>query len=427
MSWREIGILYKRELRSALRERSIVVSSILMPIFLYPVLLWAIFSGITLVEGLSEGFTSRIAIYGLPAEHAAVRDSLVALERLEVVTSPPSTVAEADEAVREGDLDAVLVFTAPTGEAAELDGNFVARITFDQSEDRSRRAQTRIRGVVDRYRSGWLERESEALAIPAAELRPFDIERRNIASGNEMGAFILSQMIPLLLVIMVALGCFYPAIDSTAGERERSTWETLMTVSAARSSVLVAKYLYVATLGITAGLLNVIAMVVTVGAILAPIAGNELDQVQFSLPPIAIPVMALGAIGLALLFAAMMMILAAFARTFKDGQAMITPVYYLALLPIFFVSEPDIGLDARMAAVPVANVVLMIREAIRGTFHWLYIGEAVAVVLVLVTLSLALARYILGFEDLLLGSYDGNFWKFIRERRPGRSKAAAPR
>ena len=106
---------------------------------------------------------------------------------------------------------------------------------------------------------------------------------------------------------------------------------------------------------------------------------------------------------------------------------MITPVYYVALLPIFFVSEPDLGLDAGMALVPVANVVLMIREAIQGTFQWLYIGETVAVVLVMVALSLALARYILGFEDMLLGSYDGNFWKFIKERGLGRSRAAASR
>ena len=46
---------------------------------------------------------------------------------------------------------------------------------------------------------------------------------------------------------LVAVGCFYPAIDSTAGERERSTWETLMTVSASRGSIIAAKYLYVAS------------------------------------------------------------------------------------------------------------------------------------------------------------------------------------
>ncbi|MFW6330896.1 MAG: ABC transporter permease, partial [Gemmatimonadota bacterium] len=375
MNWRDIRILYRRELRSALRERSIVVNSIFMPILLYPVLLWGVFSAFTLVEGLSEGVTARVALYGLPAAHGEIRDSLAALERVELVESRPAVEA-AEASVREGELDAAVVFEPARGPAAALEGNFVVRITYDQSEDRSRRAKERVSGVIDEYRARWLERESEALAIPPEELARFRVERVNVASGSEMGAFILSLMVPLMLVIMVALGCFYPAIDATAGERERSTWETLMTVSASRTSVLVAKYLYVATLGILAGILNVIAMMVTVGAILAPLMGEAArEEVQFTIPALAVPVMILGAIGLALLFAALMMILASFARTFKDGQAMIMPVYYLALLPVLFVTEPDLALDARMGAIPVANVMLMIREAFQATFQWVYIAE----------------------------------------------------
>jgi sodium transport system permease protein len=57
------------------------------------------------------------------------------------------------------------------------------------------------------------------------------------------------EMVPFLTLITVALASFYPAIDATAGERERSTWETLMTVAAPRGNVAAAKYLYVATFG----------------------------------------------------------------------------------------------------------------------------------------------------------------------------------
>jgi ABC-type Na+ efflux pump permease subunit len=426
MNWREIRILYGRELRSALRERSIVVNSILMPILLYPVMLWAVFAGITLVEGMSEGFTSRVAVYGLPAEHGAIRDSLAALEKVELAESPPAADV-AGAALRAGELDAVVTIEPASGAAAALEGNFVARIRYDQSEERSRRAMGRVQGVVDAYRSEWLERESEALRIPPEELAQFRVERVNTSSGSEMGAFVLSLLIPFMLVIMVALGCFYPAIDATAGERERSTWETLMSVSASRTSVLVAKYLYVTTLGTLAGILNVIAMVITVGAILGPLLAGAGENVQFAIPALAVPLMLLGAMGLALLFAAMMLILAAFARTFKDGQAMITPAYYLAIIPGLFVVEPDLQLDATLAAIPIANVMLMIRDAFQGTFQWLYIGETMVMVVVLVVLCLALARYILKFEDLMLGSYDGNFWKFIRERGLKRARPASER
>ncbi len=425
MNRREIWLLYRHELRSALRERAIVVNSILMPILLYPVLMWAGLSAMTLVQGMSEGSTSRVALYGIEARHQAIGDSLAAMESVELVANPPATVEEAEEAVRAGDLDVAVAFEPAPAAASALPGNFVARLTYDQSEDRSRRARDRVEGVVTDYRDAWLEREVAALEISPERLVQFDVERDNVASESEMGGFILSLVIPLLLVIMVALGCFYPAVDSTAGERERSTWETLMTVSASRTSVLVAKYLYVATLGIAAGLLNVIAMLVTIGALLGPLLGDA--AVEFTIPAPAIPVMMIGAVGLALLFAALMMVLAAFARTFKDGQAMVIPVYYLALLPTFLVNQPDLELDAKLAAIPVANVIMMIREAFQGTYRWLYIGETLLVMVALVAASLALARYVLSFEDLLMGSYDGNFWKFFKERvlKKGNAPGAA--
>ena len=55
MNPKDIWILYTMELRSAMRERAIVVNSILMPIFLYPVLLWVMFSAMTFHSGAERG------------------------------------------------------------------------------------------------------------------------------------------------------------------------------------------------------------------------------------------------------------------------------------------------------------------------------------------------------------------------------------
>ena len=86
-----------------------------------------------------------------------------------------------------------------------------------------------------------------------------------------MGAFILGLIAPVMFVVMVAVGCFYPAVDCIAGERERNTWETLMSTSASRLSVVTAKYLYVASMGGLAGILNLLAIVVTLRPVLAPL------------------------------------------------------------------------------------------------------------------------------------------------------------
>jgi len=273
---------------------------------------------------------------------------------------------------------------------------------------------------MDDYQASWVQREAEALGITEDDLEQFRVVSRNVSTGQEMGAIVLGQMIPLFLVVMVAVGCFIPAIDTTAGERERSTWETTMTVAASRSSVVMAKYLHVATLGIIAGVLNVVAIFVSIGAVLRPLIAGSGGNVSFSIPWLAVPVMSLGAVCLALFFAAGMMILAAFAQTFKEGQAMVGPVYALVLLPLLLGTQTDRTLTPLLAAIPVANVAMMIRDALRGVFIWPLIGETIVVTLAAVIGFIALARSILRFEEFLMGSYDGSFWRFVTKRIVGR-------
>ena len=140
MNWREIGILYRHELRSALRERTIVVNGILIPIFLYPVMLWGMFTAVTFVQGLNEGFTSRVVVEGqLPALNTELRDSLATLPDLRI----EDDVAEPRAAIAEGRLDAIVTFSPAQGDVGVLPGNFRVDIAYDGSETRSVNARDR--------------------------------------------------------------------------------------------------------------------------------------------------------------------------------------------------------------------------------------------------------------------------------------------
>jgi len=440
---REILILYRRELRAAVRERTIVVNSLLMPVFLYPILLWVLFSAQTFVQGISEGFTSRVVFTTpIPEGHEALLDSLVARNGMVLVGVPdpgedegspgPREVPvlgdeEALTLLRNGAVDAVVAFRTPVPEGRDLPGNFRVHISFDAAERRSAQARERVESVVAAYRRNWIETGVTSLGLGEEERVQFNVGTSDISTASDAGSLILAQMISFFLVIMVALGCFVPSVDTTAGERERSTWETLMTVAASRSSIVTAKYLYVATLGILAGMLNVLALVLSMGAVIKPLLQGSGADVVFVLPPTAVPVMIAGAAALALFFAAAMMTLASFARSFKDGQAMVQPVYWLVLLPLLLGQQTDNNLTPAIAAIPVANVSMMIRDALSGVFIWPLIAETLAVTLLTVLLCLAAARSILRFEDFLIGSFDGSLWRFVRDRMgSGRRKESAP-
>jgi sodium transport system permease protein len=130
------------------------------------------------------------------------------------------------------------------------------------------------------------------------------------------------------------------------------------------------------------------------------------------------------------LVAAGMMLFASFARTFKEGQAMITPFYLLVILPLMFLQVPGLTLNLPLALVPVVNVTLMVRAAVTGSFPLLPILITILVSAALIGVCIKVAAYVLQFEEVMMGSYNGSLLKFLKEnalsRRsaPGASKAS---
>jgi sodium transport system permease protein len=415
LDWRQVRVLYLREMRGALRERAIVLNSILIPVFLYPFLLWAAFTGLTFVMGQTEGFVSRVAVPEWPAAHPGLRLRLERDEQVQLSEATDSAGAE-ELKIKKGTLDAVLKFLPADATNSAFAGNFKAQILYNQSLERSAQAKTRLSDAVQEYRGDWLRREARRRGIGRAEWQGFTISSRNVATGGEIGAFIMGMIAPVIFVVMVAVGCFYPAVDATAGERERNTWETLMSTAAARGNIVVAKYLYVASMGGVAGILNLLAVIVTLKPIFAPLIEKTGRSLEYTLPVTALPVVVIAGVLLAGFVAAGMMIFAAFARTFKEGQSMIMPFYMLILVPIVFLQAPGLQFSRGLAFVPVVNLTLLVRQAVSGPLNWATAGITVAVSVGLIAVALGVVTFILQFEDVVTGTYAGSFLKLLKER-----------
>ncbi|HHY86468.1 MAG TPA: ABC transporter permease [Verrucomicrobia bacterium] len=413
LNWRQVRTLYLCELRSALRERIIVINSILIPILLYPAIMWVAFTGLMFLEGIKEKAVSRVAVQDWPDQHPDLR---LKFERDRQIQLVPWTPATGTNDIKTGSVDALIEFLPPDDSAAALDRNFHARITFSRSIERSSAAQERAADLLNEYRAEWLTREAGRRGISTADWEGPVVELKNVASEKEMGGFLLGLVLPVLFGVMVAVGCFYPAVDSTAGERERHTWETLMSSAASRTSIVTAKYLYVATFGGVAGILNVAAMALTVKPIFAPMLKEAGIHISFTLSPAAVPFVFAAAALLAGFVAAAMMIFAAFARTFREGQTMIMPFYLLVIMPPMFLQIPGLAFSVPLAFIPVVNVTMMVRSALSNQFPLLPIAITLVMSVAMIAACIRLASVVLRFEDVMVGSYNGNLNRFIRER-----------
>jgi sodium transport system permease protein len=370
--------------------------------------MWLVYTGITFVSGQNEELRSRVMLQNVPAAHPNLRKEFES-DKSMVITTSKDPAAD----IKSGTLDALVDFLPPKS-TLPIDNNFSAKITFDESRDQSNRAKGRIDQKLARYRDSYLSQEAARLGLTREQFQDFWIDDENISKNRETGEFI-GVLMPIFFIIMLAVGGMHPAIDATAGERENSTWETVMSSATSRENVLIAKYLYVATMAFTAAFLNLFAMILSMGTILAPLLRGG-DARWRDIPLESVPVILAGAILLALFVAAGMMILASFARNYKEGQSMVAPFYVALIMPIMFLQTPGIEFTRRLALIPVANVTMMIREAIQGIYHWRMIGITLVVEAACVVIALRVARLILQHEDFVMGSYTGSFGKFAKER-----------
>jgi len=430
LNGRLLWILYRHELRSSLRAKNIVVSSILIPLVMYPLLMWAIFAGITLVQGQQEAQEVRLAVIG--GETAPdLMEALEALERVRLIGIPLGDEEEAAQVRADllaGKIDGIVSFVEGSPEGTELAGNYRVLLEIHEGLSRSRQAEVRIQGALSNQRTQVVSEARTELGIDPARWEVFRVVREDQSSAEDRMRLLLSLMVPLFTVVIVALASFYPAIDATAGERERSTWETLMTLSVDRSTMVWAKFLHVATLGAAGGLLNLVALALSLRWILAPLAGDELGALGgIGVPLGVIPVLLLGTALLALLVAALMLVFTVFARTFKEGQAMVTPVYMLLILPPVLVIQPDLEASTAMALIPVVNTVLLFREGLLGDLTPVLALTALGSMLATALLATAFAQWVMGREEVLAGATEGGLVPFLRQRfRQRRGPASDP-
>ena len=124
-------------------------------------------------------------------------------------------------------------------------------------------------------------------------------------------------------------GAVYPAIDLTAGERERGTLETLIAAPISRMALLIAKYMAVLTVAVLTAMVNLVAMTVTVMQFQSARAAVPAAGCRSRLMAEIFGLMVL----FAAFFSAIMLAVTSFARSFKEAQAYLIPVMLLAISP----------------------------------------------------------------------------------------------
>ncbi len=336
MKLRPALLVASKELRETLRDRRTLAVMILFPLVVYPLVSLVTAQVLAARVARVQAHVARVAVDGPPALAAQLRRRLIDPE---LFVAPPAPTTD----LAAGRIDAIAQVAPGGGDRPPS-----VRILYDETREESAAAKDR------------LQRALEARTGPTCAAA-YSVTLSGIAPKSQVSGYLLSKVLPLVVVVMVMLGAFHPAIDITAGERERGTLETTLSAPIDRAALMAGKVLAVATLASLTGFLNLASMSLTVleGARLAGGLGARLAipwrqaAAAFAVVPPT-----------AFLFAAVMVAIGALARSFKEAQTLLTPVYFLCMAPALTAGLGDFRLSALTALIPGVGVTLLARDLV---------------------------------------------------------------
>ena len=363
-----IAHLARKEILSTLRDRRAIVSNLLIPFLLLPVLMLGM---PFMLGGLFEReaqTVSEVGVRGL--EH--LPDPLVrALEdqQIELVAS-----ADPYAAVEEGTFQVAL--DVPPDFTTLLEAGDAPTLTLysRRGNMRSELVASKVQSAVAAYREQLVAERLSAAGLDAGVLEPFAVASVDARPEAERASGFMAWLIPFCIVIWTLVGGQMTAIDATAGEKERGTLEVLLVAPVRRAEVVVGKFLATMTFGLAAALMAILGYVAG-GWVVRNVFGEAFAAGDFAevmggslqIDALSVALLIVSSLLIAALIAALLIGVTLFARSFKEAQTYVAPLSFLLIIPIFilqFADFFDFGLLAYL--IPILNVMLVMDAIVKG-------------------------------------------------------------
>jgi sodium transport system permease protein len=338
------SIVFQKELKEVLRDRrtmmAIGLAALATPLVLFVI---SEVSTQTAIQTYTVGYSGEIPTgLGILLQATGLK--------LEAVADPAAA------AVKQVDLGVAFL----PGEIDEY---------YDPTRQSAQIADVRLQTILGQYDAAQAAAALKNRGIDPGILTPIKLVGHPLSSPVQAASnAFLSFFLPYILITMILTGGFSAALDSSAGERERRTLEGLLLTPAPRSRLLLGKIGAITVVSLAAAVVAIGSMFVALTQISLPGSSSHI-----TLSPAAVPVMVWLALLIAFSFSSVSLALGTLAKNFRQGQAYVTPLYFITILPasiILFI--PDFNPNLAYYLIPILNAVLVLRDAIvHNSVSWM--------------------------------------------------------
>lgn len=233
-------------------------------------------------------------------------------------------------------------------------------VLYDASWPESSSAAARLRALIAEYDRRLSDSRLIFRGVAPASANPIRLLERDLSTPAARAASVLGTL-PIFLLVAAFVGGMGVAADEMAGERERRSLEFLLAHPVKRSAIVAGKWAAASTLAVA----TVALTIATASALL------QHPRIQAMDLPIGLSVrdgatIFLVITPLALLVTAGQLLLALFARTYKEAQTQLSLLMFLPMIPGFLFAFGSIQVKPWMAWTPVLGQQVMLSAVLRG-------------------------------------------------------------
>ena len=347
---RSAATVLRKELLEGIRDRRAFIA-VLVSISIFPVMM-------LFIGRFSEEIREGVRNMEIPIEGRENAPELVEWlgqhPGLELTPAPE----DPESAIRDRDVDLVLRIPADYEERFTEGRPAQLELIADSSRAGASAKARRVSGLLDRYGQEVAALRLVSRGVSPMLVRPLAVERSEVFSSRRRTAFSALGFIPMFLLMNAFFGGMQIAADAIAGERERGSIEALLVNAVPGRYLVLGKWAAAATFAVFMTFLGMVTCVIVLrfmpGAMnISPSAGDW-------------ALVALAAIPLALFCSALQVVVATYAKSYKEAQTYFGYVAFLPMIPFFAVTFNWVEQGTWTAFIPILGQHLMILNVMAG-------------------------------------------------------------
>lgn len=378
-----IFAIIKKEFSRFFLDKRMVLTTLLLP----GLLIYVVYTAIGSITSAIAEVPSTPAVYvqNMPESLSDAIGGMFEVRQQSVSDE------EAKEQIRQGDIDLLVIFPENFDELGATSGEVPSvSIYYYSAETASSSAYSMMVALLDGY-------EQQISNV-------FDIngggDVYDLADSSSVSMYILSMIVPMVLIMLMLSGCVSVVLESIAGEKERGTIATLLVTPMKRSSLAVGKILSLSVIAMLSGISSFVGLILSLPNMMG---GTGVDFSLAAYGALDYIGLLLVVISTVLVFVALLSIISAYARSTKEANGLIAPVMILIMvcsLCSMFITSPSIG----FFFIPVLNSALCISSLMAGTFAVAPFVITMCVNLVFAALLSVILTFMFNSEKVMFNS-----------------------